>query len=130
MAEPDFYLIVNEAVPIVYPIKCWVLKKLEYKGRNDYFLVRVNPQILYYDSQERILETGQVILASRYKGKTIANIKEWPVYVNLIKLNKDLDINIYKIEEDNFEIVALGKIYPSVKMVWEEAKKVFKQYKY
>ena len=125
MSEPDFYLIANEAVPIVYPIKCWVLKKLECKERDDFFLVKVEPQVLYYDSQERILELRRVVLVARHEGKTMANIKEWPIYVNLMKLNRDLGPDTYKLENEDFTLIAIGEIYPSVKKVWQEVKKAF-----
>jgi len=29
--KPDFYLLPDEAIPVVYPLKCWVENKFEYK---------------------------------------------------------------------------------------------------
>ena len=125
--KPDFYLLPDEAVPVVYPLKCWVENKFEHEQRNDFFLIKVIPSLIYSDSRQKISEIEQVVLAARYENKTIAKIRKWPLIVNIMKLNKELDSSTHILTKDDVEIIALGKIYPSVRAVWKIARKIFEK---
>ena len=124
--KPDFYLLPVEAIPVVYPLKCWVENKFEYEQR-DFFLIKASPPLIYSDSQQKISETEQVVLAARYEGKTIEKIRKWPLIVNIMKLNKELDSSTHILTKDDVEIIALGEIYPSVRAVWKIARKIFEK---
>lgn len=122
---PDFYLVPCEAVPVVYPIKCWILKRFEHVGRNECILITLSPQILYYDSQRRILETEHVVISARYEGSTIIKDKELPIYVNIMKTKIDLKPNIDKLVDSELDIIAIGKLYSSKRRAWKETQKAF-----
>ena len=124
--KPDFYLLPNEAIPVAYPLKCWVENKFEREQR-DVFLVKVIPALIYVDSQQNLSKIEQVVLAARYEGETIAKIRKWPLTVNVMKLNKELDSSAHLIVKDDVEIIALGKIHSSVGTVWQMARKFFEK---
>ena len=127
MEAPNFYLVANEAIILEYSLKCWILDRFKYGDRDDYFLVKVSPPIIYKNFQKTDIKLEQVVLVARYYGKTLAKIKKWPVYVNLMKSKMDLDTNIHRLVDSDLEIIALGKIYPSIKVASREAQKAFEQ---
>lgn len=124
-----FYLGLMEGVPVAYPQKCWVLKRFENIGKRDYFLIRVRPQILYYEADQQIAQIDEVIVTARYAGKTIAKIKECPLYVNILKPPSPIkgDGEAYELIEDDLKIIALGVVYTSVDDLWQGAHRRFEQ---
>ena len=84
LKEPTFYLVPLESVPREYPSKCWILKNLEC-AKGEYFLAKVSPPILRWESAEckRILEIEEVIITTRHLGKTIAEVQDDPIHVNI-----------------------------------------------
>jgi hypothetical protein len=126
LKKPTFYLVPLESVPIVYPAKCWIQRKLEcLKG--DYVLVKVSPPILRWESAEckRILEIEEVIITARYLGKTLADIQNGAVYVNIFKLKSPQKHMCYELINDDLELFALGVILTSEKMAWKETRRAF-----
>lgn len=127
LKRPDFYLVLNEAIVLRHPLKCWLLSRIRYAHGNDCFLANVSPPIPYRDLQERTVELKSIIIAARYEGKTIVNIKEWPVYVNIMKFISTFDPNVDTLSRGDLEIIALGKIYSSIRIARKEAQSFFDQ---
>ncbi len=125
---PDFYLVPNECVPVVYPIKCWIVGTLHYENKDDYFIVDVNPQVIFYDKNKDIIETEKVILTARYQNDHIKMVKERSIFVNILwKKNIHQDLNLSGLSYGDVEIIALGKIYPTANSAWEDVYKAFEQ---
>ncbi len=116
--KPNFYLVSSEWRVLKEPRECWILNRFKYGDRDDLFLVKISPPIIYEDKQEGRVELEQIIIASRHEGITVAAIKEWPVYVHLARFKKNLTPDTNLLIESDIENVAWGEIYPSYQAAW------------
>jgi hypothetical protein len=113
-AKPDFYLTSSEWRVLKNPRKCWILNRFEYRNRDDLFLVKLNTPIIYEDKQEGTVELKKVVIASRHEGFSVQANKEWPVYVHLARLKKELPPHTKRLDDKDIENVAWGEIYPTL----------------
>jgi hypothetical protein len=123
--KPDFYMVSSEWKPLYEPRKCWVQCRFSYLQRNDLFLIKVKPNISYEDKKDGTTIFDEMVIASRHEGYTIDGIKEWPLYVHLIKLRKTIGSDVIKLSEDDIETIAWAELYPSLYL----AKKAMRIYK-
>jgi len=124
--EPDFYLVPNECVPVVYPIKCWIEGTLQ--NKDGYFIVDIYPEIIYGDKDGNILRAEKAILSARYKNENVRMVGNHPIFVNILwKKKEHHDMSISALTHENIEIIALGKVYLTADLAWEDVHKAFEQ---
>lgn len=126
--KPDFYIVPDEGVPVVYPMACWVRRKCESVDIRGYLPVEVRPPILYSDSAQNIVEMEKVVLVARYEGETLEKRRKKPMTVNILRPKGDLNRQDGVSVDADFEIFALGTVYTSKKAAWKQAQKAHDLY--
>lgn len=124
--RPDFCIASSEWRPLYKPRECWIKSRLKCCGRDDFFLIQIEPPVLYNDKVYGTVELDEVIVASRHEGYTVSKINEWPLYVHLIRLrSKLMNPPVNKLSKDDIEKVAWAELYPSL----NAARKAMRKYK-
>jgi len=122
---PDYYLVLNEAIALEHPLACIVVDRLFYGNREGCFLVHLSPPLPWKESDGKLHLLGEVVLAGRYERRSLINIQEWPVYVNVMRLTKPREIGSKQLPYSSVEIVALGAVYASKDAAEAEAKNTY-----
>lgn len=104
---PTFYIVSTESQVLYQPRRCWIRRALKFGERNDFALVEIDPLVEFAGQKSEY-----VVLASRWHGRTVFDIKEWgmPVYVFLLR--SDQRHSTATLREEDIELVAWAEIYP------------------
>ncbi len=107
----DFYLLSLELRAPYEPRACKVLKRLKSEIRDDYALVQIDPPLPSetYDTERSISE---LILVSRYEGKSLFPFTESPTHVYICRLKNNI-LNSSEIDAEDIIIMDWGAAYRS-----------------
>lgn len=108
--HPDFYLSSTEWSSLTSPKKCWCIRQLNYGDRDDLILVHLDPILIYQDKIEGEIQLNQVILAGRHAGYPIFPLKNWPIYVYIVKIRKSITPLTFSLEKMDIENLAWGEL--------------------
>jgi len=111
MEKPDFYLASSEGYEMDEPRKCKRLKRLKSENRDDLLLIRIEPTI---NGQKYGLggkDIDVVIVATRHKGDSLFPIKEWPVYVHVVRLLIDAPEADENVLDNELESIGWAELY-------------------
>jgi hypothetical protein len=108
----DFYLISTELRSPYEPRACYIKKRVKNSLRDDFALVTIDPPI-HREIYNTNIDLSEIVLASRLDNASLFPVTEWPVYVYICLLKKDLADDLVFIEKDDFSIIDWGVVYPS-----------------
>ena len=81
--NPDFYMSSDDYDLFDEPRKCYAIRRLSGKHRDDFLLIRIDPPIAPGEVEGFDSEISELIVATRHQGATLFPINEWPVYVHV-----------------------------------------------
>jgi hypothetical protein len=83
--KPDFYLSSHDIEPPLSPRRCYAIKRLRGKVRDDYLLIRIDPPLIGQPYGMGGRDIDQVIVATRHEGASLFPIRDWPVFVHVAR---------------------------------------------
>ena len=128
MKDPDFYLVLNDAIVLELPLECRVRRTLTFYQSSDSLLVEVHPPINYENGTKKVFKLREIVLVVRHKGVTLSEIETGPVYVNVVMPIVDLTPETTIMKTSEGQIIALGVVYRNMDEAEKAARKAFKEY--
>lgn len=111
--HPDFFLTSSEGYGLEDVRACYKEKRLINSHWDGYMLCQIDPPIVGqpYGLGEKDIQ--KVVIASRHSGHSIFANQEWPAYVHIARLVRDLSDVDFTIGEDDVESIGWAEIYDS-----------------
>jgi hypothetical protein len=112
MREPDFYLASSEGYDMDKPRRCWRVKRIATRDRDDLLVVKIDPPLLgqKYGTGSRDLDV--VVLAARHQGASLFPVTEWPTAVHVARPLVDPAL-LNVLAPEHLDLIAWAEIYPS-----------------
>ena len=98
------------------PCACWKLKRCKYFARDDIYIIKLEPPIIYNDKCEGRLELEYVAIAARHECHSLGKIETWPVCVYVLKLNESSALNMKILHEEEVSLIKWAELYPSIEL--------------
>lgn len=111
---PIFFLASTESNSFRGPFKCWVEDAVVGETRNDYLLIRIEPNATDYRTKESL---EKVLIVGRYEPTSLEKL---PLTVNILKIKNPLVVAGGRCDSASVEFVTSGDIFPT----FEEAAKL------
>lgn len=86
MTEPDFYLASTEGYGMEEPRRCYAARRLRGDHRDDFLLVKIDPPLIGQKYGMGGKDLDEVIVATRHKGASLFPVREWPVFVHVVRV--------------------------------------------
>lgn len=112
-ATPDFFLASSEGYDMEEPRACWRIRRLATDHRDDLLLIRIAPPLIGQKYGLGGKDIYEVIIATRHQGASLFPVTEWPLYVHVARLKKNLPVDQSHVEGDAFESIAWAELYPT-----------------
>lgn len=111
--HPDFYLTSSEGYGLEEVRACYKERRLMNGHPDEYMLCEIDPPIVGQPYGLGAQEIYRVIIASRHSGYSIFAIKDWPGYVHVARLIRDVSGDKFAIAENDIESIGWAEIYES-----------------
>ena len=128
MKDPDFYLVLNDAIVLERPIECRVRRAMTFYKNSDSLLVEVHPPINYDKDIKGIFQLQEIVLVARHEGTKLSEIGAGPVYVNVVEPMVNLTPETTIIKSSEGQIIALGAVYRNLAEAEKAAQRAFEDY--
>ena len=116
-SNPNFLLVFQEGFDVEASRRCWRVKRTAVAEHDDYLLVKVDPPIDRNNCGLPDSETRYLILAPRWVGDSLFEIREWPVFVNILFPLAPIPESTDRLRVEDVSFVAIGEIVPAGPMV-------------
>lgn len=111
--RPDFYLTSNEGYSLQDIRACYKERRFVGEHPDGYMLCEVDPPILGQSYGLGGQDIQHVVLASRHAGYSIFAVDDWPRYVHVARLTRDVADDEFVIAKGDIESVGWAEIYGS-----------------
>lgn len=105
---PLFYLASTDTAGFDIPRKCWYVRQLRTKARDDLLLVRIEPKVRYKGTLR-----DKVVLAARAVGDSVVDVRIWPTPVYVALIEESLVTTNGFVDSTNLNVIAWAEVYPS-----------------
>lgn len=111
---PDFYLTSSEGYGLEEIRACYKERRLINGHPDGYMLCEIDPPIAGQSYGLGGQDIHRIVIASRHSGYSVFAIKDWPAYVHVARLTRDLSDGKFIIAENDIESIGWAEIYESV----------------
>lgn len=111
--HPDFYLTSSEITSLGPWRACYKEKRLLGDHQEGYMLCSIEPPIIGQPYGLGDQDIQEIILANRHDKHSIFVVREWPVYVHLARLLRNIPTGEFLILEKDIKSIGWGEIHDS-----------------
>jgi hypothetical protein len=108
--KPDFYLSSSEGYNLEALRACFKERRFIGSHPDGYMLCEIDPPILGQSYGLGAKDINQIVIASRHAGYSIFDIKEWPAYVHVARLSRDIARDQFVLEEEDIKSIGWAEI--------------------
>lgn len=112
-SQPDFYLTSSEGYGLEEVRACYKERRLMNGHPDGYMLCEVDPPIVGQPYGLGGQDMHRDVIASRHSGYSIFAISDWPAYVHVARLIRDVSDDKFVIAENDIESIGWAEIYES-----------------
>lgn len=110
---PDFYLTSREGYGLEDVRGCYKERRLMDGHPDGYMLCEIDPPIGGQPFGLGGQDIHRIVIASRHSGYSIFTINDWPAYVHVARLTRDISDDKFIIAENNIEPIGWAEAYES-----------------
>lgn len=107
-----FYLSSMESVRFAPVRRCRLVRRLRFETGKDCAIIEVSPPVVGQDFNQGS-DIHQLLVACRHEGATLFPISEFPLFVSVGLVSKDVAPSAEVIAKDDVAVIAWGELYPT-----------------
>lgn len=111
--HPDFYLASSEGYGLEKVRGCYKERRLMNGHPDGYMLCEIDPPIVGQPYDLGGQDIQRIIIASRHSGYSVFAINDWPAYVHVARLTRDVSVDKFVIAENDIESIGWAEVYES-----------------
>lgn len=110
---PDFFLFSSEGYNLNFPIACFKRKRLQGKNSDGYLLCDIKPSLIGQSYGLGANDIDQLIFSTRHENCSVFSSYQWPIYVHVTILLKDIANDEYIVGNET-EHIAWAELYKNL----------------
>lgn len=110
---PDFFLTSSEGYGLEEVRGCFKERRLINGHPDGYILCETDPPIVGQAYGLGGQDIHRIVIASRHSGYTLFAINDWPVYVHVARLTRDISDDKFVIAENDIKSIGWAEVYES-----------------
>lgn len=111
--HPDFYLTSSEGYGLEEVRECYKERRLMNGHPDGYMLCEIDLPIVGQPYGLGGQDIHRIVIASRHSGYSLFAINDWPVYVHVARLTRNLSDDKFVIAENDIKSIGWGEVYDS-----------------